>query len=60
VAPAGIPRVEPTHEARRDPPSANPPSVKPPEVRPRAVPVDFPKPDVLKTDAPGATTAAKK
>src|SRR5471030_334591 len=65
VAPAEIPRVESTHQARRDPPAASPssvkpPDVKPPDVRPRAVPVDFPKPDAPKTEAPNTTTAAKK
>jgi hypothetical protein len=60
VVPAEIPRVEPTHQARRDPPAASPPSAKLPDVRPRAVPVDYPKPDAPKIEAPGATTAAKK
>jgi hypothetical protein len=60
VAPAEIPRVEPTHEVRRETPAASPPSVKPPEIRPRAAPVDFPKPDAPKADAPGTATAAKK
>jgi hypothetical protein len=54
VVPAQIPRVDPIHDARREPrteatsesktpPAASPPAVKPPEIRPRAVPVDVPR-----------------